>query len=173
MLSQILTHTPLYVWAILAFLVMRGLDATREREVTTRKLCIIPLVMLALSLNDIAGKFGANALPVAAWTCGAGIAALVAMRVGAARVVAPGAAGSVRLRGSWAPLALMMAVFCTKYAVAVAIAMAPHARHDAAFVAAVCGLYGFFNGCFLGRLALDLAAVRALGGRGGVAAIGA
>jgi hypothetical protein len=59
---QLLSHTPLYVWAILAFLVYRGTAAMRDREVEFRKLCIIPLVMLGLSLQDMSAKFGLDGL---------------------------------------------------------------------------------------------------------------
>jgi hypothetical protein len=67
MLQQILSHTPAYVWAILAFLVYRGVIASLDREVALKKLFIIPAVMLALSLHDLAGKFGFTSLSVPAW----------------------------------------------------------------------------------------------------------
>ncbi len=160
MLSHIVTHTPVYVWAILAFLVARGVIASRDRDVAVRKLWIIPVVMLALSLQDIAAKFGTGMLPLAAWAAGAAAAILAVLRFGRVRV-APGAQpGSVRVAGSWAPMALMMAVFFTKYAAAVALAALPHARQDLGFIAAVCVLFGVINGCFLGRLLADLDAVR-------------
>ena len=67
MLIQILTRTPLYVWAILAFLVYRGMAAMRDRDVEVRKLVMIPAVMLVLSLQDISTKFGLGGWALAAW----------------------------------------------------------------------------------------------------------
>jgi hypothetical protein len=160
MLSHIVTHTPVYVWAILAFLVARGMIASRDRDVAVRKLWIVPAAMLALSLQDIAAKFGASSLALAAWAAGAAATALLVLRFGPVRVARGAQPGTVRVAGSWAPLALMMAVFLTKYAASVAVAILPHARQDAAFMAAVCLLFGIINGCFLGRLLADLAAVR-------------
>jgi hypothetical protein len=64
------------------------------------------------------------------------------------------------VRGSWAPLAMMMAVFFTKYAASVLLAVLPHAREDALVAAGVCALFGAFNGYFLGRLARDVMDVR-------------
>lgn len=160
MLSHIVTHTPVYVWAILAFLVARGMIASRDRDVAVRKLWIIPAVMLALSLQDIAAKFGTGMLPLAAWAAGAAAATLLVLRSGRVRVAPGGRPGSVRVAGSWAPMALMMAVFCTKYAASVAVAVLPHVRQDPVFAAAVCVLFGVINGCFLGRLLADLGAVR-------------
>jgi hypothetical protein len=157
MIQQIISHTPLYVWAILAFLVTRGMAASAEREVTVRKLIIIPAVMLALSWFDINAKFGFDGLAAAAWVAGAlAGAALVWRKFDSASMACDPASGTIRLRGSWMPLALMMAIFCTKYVVAVLVAMQPAARHDSLFVAAVCIVFGLFNGAFLGRLACQM-----------------
>jgi hypothetical protein len=76
------------------------------------------------------------------------------------RVAAGTQAGTVKLRGSWLPLALMMAVFCMKYVAAVLCALHPLARTDALFVVPVCALFGVLNGVFLGRLARDLTDAR-------------
>ena len=159
---QILTHTPLYVWAILAFLVYRGVVAMREREVDARKLCIVPAVMLVLSLQDIWTKFGAAGPALAAWLLGAMGAALLAWQFGRKRIAAGAAPGSVLVRGSRVPLAMMMAVFCTKYAASVTLAIQPQVRTHALFAVGVCALFGVFNGCFLGGLARDLKAYREL-----------
>jgi hypothetical protein len=156
MLIQILTHTPLFVWAILAFLVYRGVIALRERETTLRKLLIIPLVMLALSLQDIAAKFGAAFLPLSAWAGAALAVTLLVWKFSGAGISAGAASGSVRVHGSRAPLAMMMAIFLTKYATAVTLAIDPQASHHALFAVAVCALFGAFNGYFLGRLARNL-----------------
>jgi hypothetical protein len=160
MLQQILIHTPAYVWVILAVLVWRGSSALREREMTVRSLFIVPAIMLALSLQDVVAKFGSNAAPLATWAAAAAATALLVWKFGADRTVPGAAPGSVRVRGSWVPLAMMMAVFFTKYVASVLLAILPHARQDALFAAAVCLLFGAFNGCFLGRLARDLMASR-------------
>ena len=156
MLNQLITHTPLYVWAILAFLVYRGVVALHVREVEIRKLCIIPIVMLVLSLQDIAAKFGLGGLALAAWAIGVALTLAPTLLFGRARIAAGSVPGRVRVHGSWVPLALMMAVFFTKYTVSVLLAILPQARQDALAVVAVCILFGLFNGCFLGRLARDL-----------------
>ena len=170
MLIQILTHTPLYVWAILAFLVHRGMIALRDRDVEVRKLVIIPVVMLVLSLQDMNVKFGLDGWPLAAWAISAAALALLAGMTGAPRIAAGTVPGSVRVRGSRVPFALMMAVFFTKYVASFALSVAPQLAHDTVFAVAVCALFGLFNGVFIGRLAGDLAAVRALTARGHVTA---
>jgi len=156
MLIQILTHTPIHVWAILAFLVYRGMVALHDRDVEIRKLCIIPIVMLVLSLQDIAAKFGLEGIALAAWLAGMAVALPPVLVFGANRIAAGSAPGTVRVRGSWMPLALMMAVFFTKYAASVMLAIFPQAHGSALVAGVVCALFGLFNGIFVGRLVRDL-----------------
>jgi hypothetical protein len=160
MLLHILTRTPVYVWAILAFLIYRGVIASRERDVTTVKLLIIPAVMLALSLQDIAAKFGADPGAWGPWLAGMAAIGLQRWKFGSAQVGAGAAPGRVRIRGSWMPLAAMMAVFVTKYVASVMLAMQPALAANGVFVLTVCALFGAFNGYFLGQLARDLGASR-------------
>jgi hypothetical protein len=162
MLIQILTHTPLYVWAILAFLVNRGVNAMRDRELEVRRLVIIPAVMLVLSLQDIDTKFGLGGWSLAAWALTAAAAALLAGLSGSTRIATGSAPGTVRVRGSRLPLVMMMAVFFTKYVASVTVAVAPQLRQDTLFACIVCGLFGVFNGWFIGRLVGDMASVRML-----------
>lgn len=161
MLIQIISHTPLYVWAILAFLVYRGVLAMREREMAFKKLFIIPLVMVALSLQDIVHKFGAGGMGLAAWALGAAATGILVYKLSAARIGAGTAPGMVRVAGSAAPLVLMMAIFLTKYATAVMLAIHPALAGQPLFAFVVALLFGCFNGYFAGRLGRDAMAYAA------------
>ncbi|MEO6918351.1 MAG: DUF6622 family protein [Collimonas sp.] len=153
MFAQIISHTPLWVWALLAFLVYRGVLASVDREATLKKLSIIPLVMLALSWEGISSHFGITPLTLACWLLPAGIAASLSwLFFRKDRVTAHPDRGVVFQRGSWLPLMLMMGIFLTKYTVGVLLAMHPELVRDPVFTAVVCSLYGIFNGMFIGRL---------------------
>lgn len=152
MLINILTHTPLYVWAILALLVWRGVIAMHDREMAVRNLFIIPFIMLAISLQDIAAKFGGAYLPLCAWAGGAVAVIMLVLKCTAAGVSAGADQGSVRVHGSKMPLAIMMGIFWTKYVSAVTLVIQPHASESSLFQALVCGLSGAFSGYFLGCL---------------------
>ncbi|HAT32283.1 MAG TPA: hypothetical protein DCW29_15975 [Janthinobacterium sp.] len=161
MLQQIISHTPLYVWALLAFLVYRGVLASREREVAIGKIAIIPLVMLGLSLQGISSAFGMEGVAPVIWLSGAlAGGALIWRLIDPARIAADPARGVIRLRGSWAPLVSMLSLFCMKYVVAVSMALNPSLRHEAAFMATICALYGVFNGAFIGGLLRNWAGYR-------------
>jgi hypothetical protein len=158
MLHQVISHTPLYVWALLAFLMYRGYLAASDREVSLRNLFIIPAVMLYLSVSGMQQYFGGGTTVWTCWLGGAAAGAALAWRLNGAAIAVNRAAGTVVQRGSWAPLALMMGIFATKYTIAVLMTVHPAAVHDATIVAATCTIYGLFNGIFVGRLARYLSA---------------
>lgn len=153
MIHQIISHTPTYVWALLAFLVYRGVLASRDREVALSKLAIIPLVMLGLSLSSLSaqGALGAGVWTV--WLGGMLAGAALVYNFSKHAVLVNRSAGTVLQRGSWTPLALMLAIFATRYAVAVATGLQPALVHSLPFATGVTLLFGIFNGVFLGRLA--------------------
>lgn len=166
MLQQTLIHTPVYVWAILAFLIYRGVAASRNRVVRYRSVFVVPGIMLALGLNSVASGFGLGSPAGAAWLAGVLAGPALAWASAAAVVEARGvhvvdrAAGTVLQRGSWVPLALMMAVFCCKYAVGASLAIQPALRGDPRFALLTCLAFGLFNGIFFGRLLRTVAAWR-------------
>ncbi len=153
MLQQIIAHTPLYVWALLAFLVYRGVNASADREVTLRNLFLIPGAMVYLSLQDLIGKFGVDGMTLVYWASGAAVSlAWTWNSIDASRITANRQLGTVLVRGSWAPLATMLLTFCSKYAIAIVSAIHPNLLQDSGFMIGVCLLFGLFNGIFFGRL---------------------
>ena len=156
MLIQILSHTPLYVWAILALLVWRGVVELREREIAMPRMFVLPLVMLILSLHDIARKFGFDATAFIAWTAAFAAVALLAWRFGRVRVAPGSAPGRVRVAGSVVPLVLMLSIFALKYLTSVLLAVRPDLAGQPMVAAGVCAMFGVFNGYFLGRLLRDV-----------------
>ena len=153
MLIQILTHTPLYVWSILAFLLWRGAIEMHDREVTLRRMLILPLVMMGLSLHDMTLKFDPGVLLIAAWSAGCAAAMLMAWRFSRTRIAAGTAPDRVLVHGSVMPLILMLAIFLTKYITSVVLVIQPHLAHQMSVAAAICVVFGMFNGLLLGRLA--------------------
>ena len=58
MLMMILTHTPVYVWALLAGLVALGLMQSRTRQVSKVQALALPVTMLALGLWSLVARAG-------------------------------------------------------------------------------------------------------------------
>jgi hypothetical protein len=161
MLTEIITHTPPYVWGLLGFFVYRGLAARRDRDVPVWSLFILPVVLLALGIQGIAGHYGLAPMPLLTWLGAAATGSALGYRSLRADAVAQGVRG-ILMRGSWLPLVLVLAVFFTKYCAEVLIAMRPDLMLQPEAVVAVCALYGLLSGFFLGRLGRTLALYRAL-----------
>lgn len=153
MIQQIVSHTPVYVWALLAFLLYRGYLASRDREISLQKLAVIPGVMLVLALSGMNARGALGAGVWGVWAAGMLAGAALTWQATSGNITVNRAAGTVFQRGSWLPLALMVAIFITKYTVAVASAMHPELPHSLPFALCVTVLYGLFNGVFIGRLA--------------------
>jgi hypothetical protein len=152
MLQQILTHTPLWVWAVLAFLLYRGLLASADRDIALKRVFVIPVVMFALALQGIVSGFGAVPVAAPVWlACMLAGTALAWRAFDHDRIRIDAARRMIFQRGSWTPLLLMMGVFCTKYAVGVALSLQPGLAQQLWFAISVCTLYGLFNGIFLGQ----------------------
>ncbi|AOW14354.1 hypothetical protein LPB72_03600 [Hydrogenophaga crassostreae] len=152
MLSQILAHTPIWVFALFAALIVLGLSQMRGREIKLQRASILPLVMVVLSLAGTVSAFGAAPWPLLAWAAGLAVATTTLLAL-------PLPAGTrfnattrrVKLPGSAVPLALMMGIFFTKYAVGAALGMHPEFAQWPSFTTTAGALYGLFSGVFLGR----------------------
>ncbi|MET3133769.1 hypothetical protein AAKU55_004059 [Oxalobacteraceae bacterium GrIS 1.11] len=164
MLQQIVSHTPAYVWAILALLIWRGVAASGDRDIGVKQLCIMPALMLALSLQGLAGGFGMPSI----WLAGAALGGALGWRLNA-RVAAYPARGVLMQPGSWTPLVLMLSIFALKFGVALTLSVAPAQQHAPGFAATVSALYGVFAGIFVGGPLRGLARYRRAAKRQGCA----
>ena len=153
MIFQILVHTPVWVWMILAFLIYRGLLASRDREVSRLQMCIVPALFLWLSLDGIARSFGSQNGAAVAWLVGLTTGIAIAwLSFDPQRMTLLPDGKTVFIRSSWKPMLLMLTIFLTKYATGILLAMQPTRAQDFGFVVAVCLLYGMCNGMFFAQL---------------------
>lgn len=150
-LPQVLLHTPVWVWGVLALITVLGLRQTRDHVVTSRRLTAIPLIWASLSLWGALHAVGTDARVVAAWA--AALAASVALThsLAAPRRVDALGAGRYAVQGSMSPLLAMWAVFVVRYVSSVMLVLNPSLRHDTLFGLAVPALYGALSGVFAAR----------------------
>ena len=114
--------------------------------------------MLAISFASMNGHGLLGAGVWGVWIAGMLAAVLVPWTAGNGEIVVNREAGTILQPGSWTPLLLMIAIFATKYTVAVMSAMHPEMQHQMLFVVITNGLFGVFNGVFVGRLLRCVAA---------------
>jgi hypothetical protein len=150
-MSQIFTQTPTWVWFLLIALIGFGLSFARTRVLSLKRLVIVPLVMMGLSLYGTVSAAGLSVTTVAVW-----LLAFAALSFALTRKPAPTDAYDAKTRcftvsGSYTPLAAMMAIFITKYTVGVMMGMNVLLVHSTEFPIVVAALYGAFSGFFAGR----------------------
>ncbi len=154
MLMQIVTRTPAGVWAILVVLLWLGLKQTAPRSVSLRRITVLPLVMVCLSLAGTVTAFGPGYQALLAWCAAAAVAAAVVMQLSLPQPTHYNPQTQrFQLPGSWTPLVLMMGIFIAKYAAGVALAMQPGLAGNALFSQSIAALYGGFSGVFVARAA--------------------
>ena len=153
-LTSLLTHTPAWVFAVFAILLVVGLRQTRPNRMRLVRVLGVALVMTALSLWGIAGLAhtpAGNAVWLAWALAWVGSALLVGGRLihPAARYDAQ--RQSFALPGSWWPLALMMGIFGAKYLLGVATAMHAAWLQSPLAVLTLAGFLGAASGVFMAR----------------------
>ena len=149
---EVLKHTPAYVWAILAALIVFGSLQTRDQVIGRTRVLVLPIGLGAYSLWSAASTFGVQWQVLAAWALG-----MSAMLWGARWVQWPRRVDFLPERnafavgGSFLPLVAMLAVFAVRYVATVTLILHPQWR-SLATVAIVGGLgYGLLAGVFAMR----------------------
>jgi hypothetical protein len=152
LITQILIHTPLWVYGLFIVLVAFGLQQTRSRNVNAVLAYFLPFGMIALSLAGINSSFGIMPAPIAMWAIGLLIVTVIGFKhFRDDRVTFTRPSRSFFIPGSWTPFFVIMAIFFTKYVFAVMHAFNAEIVTTKAFVAALSLAYGCFSGYFSSR----------------------
>ena len=155
MLIQILLHTPPWVYLLLAALLWLGGRQLRAGTAPLWRVIAMPVAMVTLAVYGVVTAFGhspAGLGGLACWALAAVPVALAVLRQPLhAEVRYDAATRSVYQPGSWVPLALILAIFLTKYSVGVMLAMQPDYAQQTLLAVGISALYGVFSGLFAGR----------------------
>jgi hypothetical protein len=152
MITQILIHTPVWVYGLFIALAVFGLQQTRSRNVSAVLAYFLPFGMIALSLAGINSSFGIKPAPIAMWAIGLLIVTVIGFKhFRDDRVTFTRSSRSFFIPGSWTPFFVIMAIFFTKYVFAVMHAFDAEIVTTNAFVAALSLAYGCFSGYFSSR----------------------
>ena len=140
----VIQHTPVWVWLLFAFLLLRGIRALKPREASTLRMFVLPIIFFAWSGYGI--FTGLHRLPVAL----GGFTAALIIGVMTGWLIAQQLQPAIFVRttsliyrpGTPWILFLVLAGFASKYALSVAIATHPALAFDTDFN----GLYGLTSG---------------------------
>ncbi|MCF6232983.1 MAG: hypothetical protein L3J36_07790 [Rhodobacteraceae bacterium] len=149
-LTSILSGPPIWVWPLLALLLLIGLRATRDRQTS-----LIPI--FALPFLGIAGLANLGILPDPAlvWPSW-GLAYLLMVRPAfisqQKRWLISREGMRVNLRGEWMTFAMVMTIFWANFALGAIAAVAPGILAQPGLQIGVPALQGACAGFFLGRV---------------------
>lgn len=150
-ISEIIRHTPGYVWAILAALIALGATQLRDHRATRARLALAPLGLGAFSVWGATMAFGTGSAVIASWVLGMGLAFVANRWLQWPRDVRPDGSGGFALRGSPWPMVAMLSIFMLRYTVAVTLVFHHDRAADPAFSLPVALAYGALSGLFAAR----------------------
>ena len=147
-----LAHVPTWVFIVFALLVALGIWQSRPRVVSPMAPTVLAVVFPLYSLYGVISSFGAASVALLPWVAGLLLSILAGQRVFGPRNLAriPGST-TVRIPGSWMPLALMMGIFLAKFAVGFVQGARSSVGQQVWFAPAVCFSLGALSGGFASR----------------------
>jgi hypothetical protein len=143
---QIFSGTPLWVFALFAYLVWQGVRSLNPRTVPVWRVLIVPALFIVMGLSRLTLNHETGLTPYLSWLAGAVLFAPLAIATGPRLLAVNRDKGLVTRPGSAVSLIRNVAVFIVQYFVAVAGAMHLSARSELAILGHVVsgGSAGYF-----------------------------
>lgn len=149
---EILRRTPLWVWALFAFLLYRGIRALRPRQVSVTRTFLLPVLFLVWALVSIHGEVTDLRAAYEAFFAGVAAGGVIGWnlwsRVG--RAAYHPETRMIERPGSPITLVLLVLAFVSKFVLMAILARDHGLAADAAFSAAFGGVSGLVDGMFWG-----------------------
>jgi len=148
----VVTHTPWWVFAILAYLIWMGAKGLQPRTLPLARVFITPAVFIVWGVLGAAGRHLPPGLNAAAWIGGAVLGAIPGALTSPRRVELNRSLNLVHFEGSPFPLVRNLILFCVRYGLAVAAATAH--GDDPGLAIITTAVSGLSAGYFLGWSAM-------------------
>ncbi len=173
MLQQLVSNTPVWVWALLVFLITRGVAAMKPGETSLTKLAIVPALFTAWGLWSISHRFGSSWEAWGEWLVGIGAGmGLGWVLLRRATLTRNASTGKLWRSADYSLLPLLLVTFAVKYGFESTLAVSPALSADGSFRAAYLLLSGGFTGIFIGKYGRYLRASHLATPRGKLEAAG-
>jgi len=150
---QTLTHTPWWVYLLLAYLLRMGIKASQTRIVALKKLFIIPIIFSAMSVHTVLDSFQLTGLAVGILASNLLLGIMIGWyQVYRLAIQVDRQHGLIQIPGTWSTLIIILIIFATKYYFGYELAMDPQLTEDLGFEFAMLGVSGVCTGLFIGKL---------------------
>ena len=151
-IEAILTHTPIWVYALFLFLISRGVKALKPGEVTLTKLSIVPILLTAWGVHDLVRTYGVSTTSIAPWAGAACVGAMIGWRLIRSKIVKVDRVRGVLARpADYTVLPLVLLTFGMKYTLGVVGVVAPELLMDRAVWYIDLTFSGLVAGIFVGK----------------------
>lgn len=149
---EILHRTPLWVWALFALLLYRGIRALRPRQLSVSRTFLLPVLFLVWVLVSIHGEVTDLRAAYEAFAAGMAAGGVLgwALWSRAGRATYHPQTRMIERPGSPITLVLLVLAFASKFVLMTMLARDHGLAADAAFSAAFGGVSGLIDGMFWG-----------------------
>jgi hypothetical protein len=148
LLVQMLTHTPPYVFGLLAYLVWQGVLSLRTRQQSVWRMLVVPGLFIATGLLLLVLRPSGGILPMVGWLVGLVAFVPLGLLTGPRLLGVDRTRGQVIRAGSPVSLVRNLLIFAAQYGIAVALFRHPEAH--ASLVVAGRAVSGTSIGYFIG-----------------------
>lgn len=150
-LFEIVAHTPIWVWFVMALVLWLGVQGLRPRVVPVWRpmLPLLPLVALTMSLSAVAHALQPD-LALAIWTAAFVLALPLGHAIGRRRSVRRTEDGQLEIAGGWFALVFGVSIFAVRYALGVLFGVAPALAHQPFWIGLSAAVGGFVSGVGVG-----------------------
>ena len=151
-IEPMLKNTPWWVYLIFCLLVAKGIKSSRPQLISLKRLCLLPLLLLVLSIYVILALVSPSMGSIGFWffwACIGGVGGY--MQIQRQHLLFDKKRHLVQTSGTWSILILILLIFFSKYYFDYTLAMDPQTIHHVVFRSALLGFTGLFNGLLFGR----------------------
>lgn len=144
---------PWWVYVLFFYLLSIGLRATKTNVISLKRLFVLPILLVAMSIHTLLTAVQFNFFNVAIWV----ITLIIGIYAGWQQVHARKMRVDKKqllfeVPGTWSTLILIMLIFVVKFFFGYELAVNPNLVQNVLFVFSMLATSGLFTGFFVGRL---------------------
>ena len=150
---QIVQHTPIWVFPLIAVVLWLGSINLRERTVPLRLLLVLPVVLLVLSIGNSIGTSAEPLFALVDWLFSATIGVTIGWRLTQKPLLIDPRAGRLTLPRTVVPLVVCIAIIVLRYAFGYLYGRYPELLADRTYALALIAGGALLGGVMFGRCA--------------------
>ncbi len=150
---QAAANTPWWVYALLIYLIIVGIKASKTRVVSLKKLFIIPAFFVYMSIHTLLNSVTIDIFSLSIWSGSILFGTLIGwMQITNTKVKVDRKKNLVEIEGTWTTLIYILIIFTTKYFFGYELAVDPELARQTTFEFALLATSGICTGLFVGKL---------------------